>query len=550
MPLLDGKYEILREEHSGQRETLFEASAPDGSVLRIVWFDVSPELERSFELYRRGLRKLQRSGHAALFDVVSRPGAHYVAWHQPAGGRLHNVDPELQEAIEAAGFTVEASDIRRSGRSARVYGMAWADAGTPTSAPTPPESMPASRIQVKQVRSTTLPQSTVNNSLALAILLLAAVALLGSWYQRTNSAAVTVSDVTGLLVNPALTRLAEAGLRAEPVAVSSAETPGTVLATEPAAGTVLPRGSQVTLEYAFPLDQVRPLIVPDLTGLEWPADVDRQLASGPLSAGTVSFLPSDLPAGTVIAQSETAGTAVAEGTLLNLLVSSGEPVPSAVLPDLTGLTLEQALVAALDAGLEEAQLSILQVRDVTARPGTIVRQDPAGGEEFALAGARLELAVAAGDSDMEPLPSFIGMQLSQARAAARGFDIRVVSISDTTQPAGVVAQEPEAGSWVSGGTLVLTVNEHPRLIPVPDPDIHVLSPEERGLAYVWFIEPGIPQMTARVYATSLEGQEFLVSQRQVSGGEWVQGTFDTAEPMVTFRLTLNGEPYGDLQQAR
>lgn len=549
MPLIDGKYEILREEHSGQGQSYFEASSPDGTVLRIVWFEVTPEQERSFEQYRRGLRKLMKSGHAAVHDVVARPGAHYVAWYLPQGSRLTSVEPELNEVLEAAGFEYGQADIRRSGRQSLIYDLSWDGAGlsqTPLAAGG--EQQPGAEGPPR--RSSTLPQSTVSNAVALAILLLAATALLGSWYQRGSNAFIAVADVRGERVNAAMQQLASSGLRSVPIASSSDEEPGTVVATAPAAGELLAHGETVQVEYAFPVDEVRPLVVPGLAGLEWPAEVETALQGTQLEAGRISLLSSGLPEGTVLSQSEPAGSTVAEGTPLNLLISSGEPVPTAVLPDLSGLELADALEEALSAGLEEAQLSILQVTDTSVRPGSVVAQDPPADQEFELEGARLSLEVARGDPDMEPLESFLGMSLPLARASAQQFDIQVTEVSDTDQPQGVIGQEPAPGSYVDGGTLVLTVNVHPRVVPLPVPEIEIRDPGERPLAYNWFIEPGIPQVTARVYATSLAGQEQLVAQQSVSGGEWVQGTFDTSEPMVTFRLTLNGDAYGEQQRSQ
>ncbi len=549
MPMLDGKYEILREEHSGNRQTLFEASSPDGTVLRIVWFEVSADQERSFEQYRRGLRRLMKSGHAAVHDVVARPGAHYVAWQLPQGTVTQTLEPEFKAAIEAAGFKPEQAEVRRNGRRLQIYGLQWADAETGITAGAVPPAAAQASSGTRQA-SRTLPQSTVTNALAFGFLLLAAVALAGSWYQRTNTSLVTVTSVTGLEVNDAVRELAEIGLYAEPLASSSDEEPGTVLETTPAAGSQLARGGSVQLKYAFPLDEVRPLVVPELTALSWPDEVSAALQGTPLEVGSISRLPSDLPEGVVIAQSEQAGSTVAEGTPLNLLVSAGEPVPSVVLPDLTGMQLSDALSAALTAGLQEAQLSILQVRDISARPGTVVAHEPAPGVEVALEDVKLSLEVASGDPDMQPLPTFIGMSLPLARSRAEGFDIEVVTVSDTARPQGVVEQDPPPGSWLDEGRLVLTVNEHPRVIPTPVPEPRVESPGERGLAYSWYIEPGIPQVTARVYALALDGREHLVGQQTVEGGEWVQGSFDTDEPLVTFRLELNGDPYGELQRTR
>lgn len=551
--MLDGKYEILREYRTGDGQTMFEASAPDGTQLRIIWFEVSEEQERSFEQYRRGLRRLMKSGTAAVHDVVARPGAHYVVWYVPQGSRVSNPEAELLQELQAAGFSPEQADFRRNGRRIRLYGLTWRDAaaGRVDSSPGLPASGSQSTVAAPaDRRSTSVRQSVVNNGLAFIILLLAAATLVSAFVQRSAGATVTVSDVLGLDVNSALQQLAQAGLHAEPQPTSSDEPVGTVLAVTPPAGTALPRSSIVQLEYAFPTGEVRPLTVPDLTGLEWPEQVNEQLQRTPFDEVSVSQLASTEPAGTVLAQSEQPGSTVADGTPLHLLVSSGEPLPTAVLPDLRGLTLEEALQEALTAGLEEAQLSVSQVTDVTVRPGTVVDQLPAAGEEFVLEDAAITLQVARGDPDMEPLPSLVGLSIEEARARASGFTIVENQVSDTSQPAGVIAQDPPAGSYLSSGLLQLTVNVHPQVIPVPRPEIDVLSPQERGVAYSWYIEPGIPSVTARVYATSLDGQEQLVAQSVVEGGEWVEGTFDTSQPLVTFRLTLNGTPYGETQQAR
>ena len=82
--MLDGKYEITSERELGERVTRFGATAPDGTALTISWYELeTPADEHAFEQYRTLLRQLRRRGHAAIFDLVSRPGAHYVAWRLP-----------------------------------------------------------------------------------------------------------------------------------------------------------------------------------------------------------------------------------------------------------------------------------------------------------------------------------------------------------------------------------------------------------------------------------------------------------------------------------
>src|SRR5690625_7694832 len=102
---------------------MFEASAPDGTQLRIIWFEVSEEQERSFEQYRRGLRRLMKSGTAAGHDVVARPGAHYVVWYVPQGSRGSNAEAEVPQGLQAAGLRPEQADARRHRRRTRPCGL-------------------------------------------------------------------------------------------------------------------------------------------------------------------------------------------------------------------------------------------------------------------------------------------------------------------------------------------------------------------------------------------------------------------------------------------
>src|SRR5690625_4000936 len=549
MPLLDGKYEILRGEHTGERQTFFEASAPDGTLLEIVWCEVDAGQERSFEQYRRALRALRKGGHAALHDVVARPGAHYTAWRPAQGSRVTTPDPALVEALREVGFEPAQADIFRSGRQQLIHGLLWPDAGTPQREPA--AAAVAGRRPRKRKRTAQSSQASANNTVASFILLLAAAVLLIAYQQRSNAAEVRVADVTGQQVGDAVGQLARSGLKPEPVAASSDAAPGTVLELAPGPGTSLDRGSSVQVLYAFPQDEIRPLRVPEVTGAGWPEGVREALAASGLESGSIARLHDAAPAGTVIAQSEAAGSTVPAGTPLHLLVSAGPAPETAVLPDVRDLPLREARAALLAAGFTEEQLDVTEVADPGVRPGTVVRTEPGSGTAVPVGTARIGIEAARGDPDTEPLGSFLGLDATEARSRASAWKLDIREISDSARPEGVVAQEPEPGSWLPDGeTLKLTINSQPRTIPAPAADVTIRGGEERGLAYNWYIEPGIPEVTARVWATSLEGQEQLVAQKQVRGGESVAGTFDTREPFVTFRLTLNGDPDGEAQHGR
>jgi len=138
-----------------------------------------------------------------------------------------------------------------------------------------------------------------------------------------------------------------------------------------------------------------------------------------------------------------------------------------------------------------------------------------------------------------------GLDEPRARALAAGFDVRTEYVSHAGVPDGVVAQSLPRGAVPSDGPLVLTVNAQPVPVPRPDATVVVRVPEPRAVAYLWFVEPGIPPVVAEVTATTLEGEATLVDRRVVQGGESVEGAWSTTYPgVVRFDLTLNGEPYG------
>lgn len=561
MPLLDGKYEIIREHQLAPGQTLFEAAAPDGTALRIVWYDIAADQERSFEKYRRGVRQLRKAGLAAVHDVVSRPGAHYVAWQPANGSRPAPPDAALVDALAAAGFRVEDADIRRGGRRVQVYGLAWDGAPVPTFSgppPTPTTTAAILRRRRQAVQRAVSPrkplsQALVTNVLAGSLLLVASLLLLSAFLIRNAAAVVTVPDVAGRNVTQAVALLSGMGLVPEPLPEASDAEPGTVLRASLAAGASVPRGSAIRVSYAFPPGQARPATVPTLIGRSYPADVQGLMQSSGLQLGAVARINSTVPAGTVLAQSEVPGATVGSETRIDLLVSAGESIPTTLLPDLTGLTVDAATTLAELAGIRAEQIVVDEAEDPMAQPGTVLAQLPPTEEPVALLpdGVVLTLTVAAGSPDAVQMPSFIGLTEAQARARAAGYQVTVTAVSDPARPEGVVEQRPEEGAWTDGGPLELVVNTRPQPIPVPQPIVEVRSPTERSLAYDWFIEPGIGEQTARVYAIDLDGLEQLVSQRQVQGGQRVQGTFDTNYPgVITFRLTLNNEPYGDLQRAR
>ena len=57
-------------------------------------------------------RTLKKQCLAALHDIVSRPGAHYVAWYAPGQQPKAVATDALEHALRSFGYTSAQADIR------------------------------------------------------------------------------------------------------------------------------------------------------------------------------------------------------------------------------------------------------------------------------------------------------------------------------------------------------------------------------------------------------------------------------------------------------
>jgi serine/threonine-protein kinase len=149
--------------------------------------------------------------------------------------------------------------------------------------------------------------------------------------------------------------------------VDSDRPPGTVLASNPAAGTRVAKGTTVTLDVA-----AEPGVdVPNVIG-QSQANAIAGLTFASLQPTVVPF-PSDAPVGSAISTDPAPGTRVPKGSPITLVVSSG---PAEVdVPIVVGATTQAAAQALVDAGFN------VVVQQVQGRPPNIVfQQNPAGGK--------------------------------------------------------------------------------------------------------------------------------------------------------------------------
>ncbi len=267
----------------------------------------------------------------------------------------------------------------------------------------------------------------------------------------TQPSSVVVPGVVGSDVQAASSELRAAGLKTEIVRATSGRPVDQVLAQDPAGGDEADAGSTVTLTVSRGPGQVA---VPSVDGLG-EQKASAQLTNAGLVVGRVVRQADDsVPDGRVIRTSPAAGQTVDKGTEVTLVVSSG-PQQVAV-SDVVGLTQEEARRTLTGQGL---QVSVVEEGSDAAEPGTVLRQDPAGGTAVD-PGATITIVVARAIPTVA-VPDVLGQSGAEATDAltTAGLEPResTQSVTDPTQDGIVLDQRPAAGTQVKEGAPVRIV---------------------------------------------------------------------------------------------
>jgi eukaryotic-like serine/threonine-protein kinase len=186
----------------------------------------------------------------------------------------------------------------------------------------------------------------------------------------------------------------------------------------------------------------------------------------------VSRLQSGRPRGEVLAQQPPAGTQVAKGDALTLVVSSGKSSPPTStgvrVPGVVGLSATDAARELRNAGLRP------RIRPVTSSEGagTVIEQLPTDDASVAQGSVvRLDVAKARPRPVRVDVPDVVGSSASAARRELRSAGLTVTFVSvDSPEPAGtVVSQSPRAGAELrKGSEVTLRVSTGPADADVPE----------------------------------------------------------------------------------
>ena len=218
-----------------------------------------------------------------------------------------------------------------------------------------------------------------------------------------------------------------------------------------------------------PVEQVR---VPNLISLTEKAATDKLVALG---------LPQDIEyrkdesvaEGRVIEQDPNRDTYVDPGTTVHLVVSSG--APTVVIPSVVNQNRADARQL-LEGAAYKFDVTLKEEESDLAK-GTVIRTDPAAGEEVPVGSA---ITVFYSDGP-EEVPDVVNMQQAEAEQAIReaGFIPNVVTSADTDLPAGtVISQSPRGGQTADENDIVTIVVSSYQPPSSPPPSSPTESPTD------------------------------------------------------------------------
>ena len=298
---------------------------------------------------------------------------------------------------------------------------------------------------------------------------------------------VKVANVVGVPAATAVKRLQDQGLQPAVRSVFSTKPRGVVAAQSPGAASQLAKGATVTLSVSKG-QPAKP--VPDAVGQSEADAVSLLKAAG--FDPDVQRVPSNEPAGTVVAQKPKAGEKAPSGTHVLLNVSAGPARPSSspaattapatttapaattpaktttskpapaqpatvTVPDVQGKSLQQAVLAMRQAGM------YADVRYVPSEesPGTVVAQAKDAGSS-AKRGDHMLVTVSQGNDPsaaMATLPNVEGQAEDAARSRLRqaGFVplVGCLAPAESAQVGKVVDEQPGAGTQAPKGVQIL-----------------------------------------------------------------------------------------------
>ena len=171
----------------------------------------------------------------------------------------------------------------------------------------------------------------------------------------------------------------------------------------------------------------------------------------------------DIPRNNAIRINPAPGSELQKNASVTLTVSSGKEITD--VPDITGMTLDEAAQALEGAGL--VLNSDVSEENDESPAGQIIKQDPAGGTQLSK-GSKVRVTVSKG-VEKKRVPDVAGMDVEDAqnRLESNDFDVDVREV-DSLEPKGTVLSVSNQGAELEKGKPVIVEVSNGMLFKAPD----------------------------------------------------------------------------------
>lgn len=201
------------------------------------------------------------------------------------------------------------------------------------------------------------------------------------------------------------------------------------------------------------------IAVPNLVGEDFDK-AQKALREQGLDLRSYDTVDSDKPKGEILDQKTSPGEKVEEGTVIEVLVSSGK---GELVPRVVGMSEADA-----EEALEDAGFAVSKDRDFddSVEEGMVISQTPDGGAS-AEDVSTVTIVISKGPESAGTVPSLYNMNESEAKAALseRGLTIGTVSkaYSDDVPKGDVISQQYGEGTKLESGTTVnIVISKGPK----------------------------------------------------------------------------------------
>jgi eukaryotic-like serine/threonine-protein kinase len=192
--------------------------------------------------------------------------------------------------------------------------------------------------------------------------------------------------------------------------------------------------------------------------------------------------------GLIISQGEAPNRIVKEGSVVPVVVSLG--LPPVTVPDLTGLSQQDATNRLIGAGLKPGTVSARF--DNTAPKGVVLSWTGQGGQ--LTKGSAVDLVVSNGPP-VVPVPGIASGGFDAAKTALAGVNLTAVEndvFSNTVAKGQVISTNPPGGTSVPvGSDVTVTVSKGPDLVAVPDVRTQTVDSATKTLQAAGFSVSGV-----------------------------------------------------------